>query len=183
METQHWIALVALAWSITTTLAAVLIGFAFRISGRVTVVETKMTTLGDFLRMEGRMDLMRGERPLVERNSPLQVVDIVKLQAQYGIDVRAEPRYWTVFRQLYLEPKILDIFDLMAGLKKRIGEDDYMSRALRYHRSAIGYAEFWGIGLEEARRDGLASFLAKFGLTEEEYTRLADAGEAMENGK
>ncbi len=145
---------------------------------RIAVIESKLATLGDFLRMEGRMDLVRGPRPLAERNSPMAVIDIVRLQAEYRIDVRAEPKFWTVFRRLYLTPheRLSDIFDLMAWLRNQLGEDTFMERALKYKRTAIGYAEFWGLCREEALED-LAAFLSKFGLTVDEFHRLADAGE------
>ena len=178
IETQHWIALAALSWAIVSTIGTGLIVFAFKIDRRLTVIETKFATFQQTMRMEGRRDLEVGEFPIIGRNSPPDVGDIVEIIQQLGIDVRERPEFWSGMRELIRsDPK--DLADLLAWLIARYGEDTIIQRAVVYKRTILGYAEFWGVCVEKARNDGVPAMVGKFGLTEEEFTRLADAGEAM----
>jgi hypothetical protein len=66
---------------------------------------------------------------------------------------------------------------LLRWLEERYGEEAIIDRALVFETTVFGYAEFWGVCLEEALSKGIGSVMVKFGLTEEEFNELADQWE------
>jgi hypothetical protein len=122
------------------------------------------------------MDLERGPYPLIERNSPVDIGDIVEVVKHLGINVREHPEFWWCMRELISsEPK--DLADLLAWLLDHLGEAKVTERALLYKRSLWGYAERWGFLVEKAQKEGVVAMVDCFGLTVEEYNELADAGQ------
>jgi hypothetical protein len=161
-------------WAISSTVGTAALVFAFKVRDRLTALEVKTGTILHFMRMEGRLDLERGG--FIERNSPIDVGEIVEIVNQLGVNIREHPEFWSGMNDLLKsEPK--DLADLLAWLIARYGEDCIMDRAKLYGRSILGYAEFWGVCVEKARKDGMISLIEKFGLSEREYNELADMGE------